>query len=468
METVLSLLSGDKIGSNTDYRDALPVNAYAVQRPILGADGYMLQHPGLTSFADGVGVDRGGYWNERLGIHYRVSGGELIGVNTDGTVDSFGEISGSLRASMTHSFNTQAIVADGRMWLHDGTTLSEVNDSDLGDPIDITWIDGYYFLTDGEYIYHTNITNESQIDPLKFATAEFSPDPTLAVDTTSDNQVIVFGRYSTEYFVNKALENFAFQRIQGKAIKAGVVGTHCETEMDGTFYILGGGREESPSVHYISSGTYQSIASREVDKVISEYTESELSTAILETRVNENNKFIVVHLPRHTLLFNRALASSIGVKYAWTIVNSDVVGDTKWRAVNGVFDPRVSKWIYGDNQTSNIGYLDDDVATQYGEMVETVLYTQFTDLESQSIDQIEVETIPGHQVYTDNVTCAISLSYNGVTYGKEWWNLYGQKDVYSTRFIARRLGYVRQNVIFKLRCASREKVSFLFLKVTHG
>ena len=237
--SAVSLLSGDKIGSETDYRDALPVNMYAVERNILGAKGYMLSHPGLTSFAEGSGIDRNGYWNERFGIHYRVSGNELISVDTTGGYTSLGSISGSDRASLVNSFNTQAIVADGRMWLHDGSTLSEVTDPDLGNPVDITWIDNYYFMTDGEFLFHTNITDESAIDPLKFATSEFSPDPTLGVEKTSDNQVAVFNRFTIEYFVNRALENFAFQRIQGKAVKAGIVGTHCKTEMDGTFYILG-------------------------------------------------------------------------------------------------------------------------------------------------------------------------------------------------------------------------------------
>ena len=71
-----------------------------------------------------------------------------------------------------------------------------------------------------------------------------------------------------------------------------MVGTHCETEMNGVFYILGSGREESISIHLISSGQYKSIASREIDKIIATYTEDQLSTAILETRVQDKDMFI--------------------------------------------------------------------------------------------------------------------------------------------------------------------------------
>lgn len=469
MELQAPIIKGDKIDSRTDYRDALPVNFTAVEREILGSNGYLLSHSGLTQHAIGLGIDRGGNWNERLSIHYRVSGANLISVSTSGDVEDLGVISGSKRASINaYSFNTQAIVAGGKMWLHDGATLTEITDPDLGIPIDITWIDGYYFLTDGEFLYHTDITDETSIDPLKFATAEFSPDPTLAVDTTSDNQVIVFGRYSTEWFINRATDNFAFQRVASKAVKAGVVGTHCETELNGRFYIMGGGKEESVSIHEIAAGTYSSIATREIEKIISKYTEDDLSNSVLETRVEDKDSFIVVRLPDETLLFNLTIAKSMGLDAAWTIVKSDVLGDVKWRGVNGVFDPRVSGWIYGDNQDERIGLLDNSVATQYGEIVESIFFTPLLDLETMSIDSIELDTIPGHQVDMENVTCAISTSHDGVVYGMEWWALYGEQYNYNTRFIRRAMGYVRDFIGFKVRTASRERVAFSKMTITYG
>lgn len=466
-QTVLPLIKGDKTVSNADYRDALPVNFTVVERNILGAQGYLLSHPGLTSFATGLGSDRGGYWNERQITHFRVSGTDLIDVSATGSVTSLGTITGSSRASMVHSFNSQAIVADGRMWLFDGATLNEVTDSDLGDPIDITWIDGYYFLTDGEFLYHTDLTDESAIDPLKFATSEFSPDPTLAVDKTSDNQVIVFNRYTTEYFENRTTTNFAFRRIKNKAVKCGVVGTHCETELEGTFYIIGGGREESVSVHRIIAGTYSSIATREVDKILAEYTDDELAGAILETRVQDRDRFLVASLPRHTLLYNLSIAVKFGNMNAWTIVKSDITGELPWRGINGVNDPRVG-WVYGDRTDTNIGILDNTVATQYGNTIESLFFTPLVDLESASIDALEIDTIPGHQFNVGNVTCAISLTYNGLTYGKEWWALYGVQSKYSIRFIANRLGYVRDNIGFKVRCVSPERLAFVVAKITYG
>jgi len=463
----IPIIKGDSTVKNADYRDLLPVNFTAVAKDILGASGYLLSHPGLVFHGAGVGVDRGGYWNERQGNHYRVSGGKLISVEADGSISQIGDISGLKRASMAHSFNTQSVVADGKWWRYDGTTLTQSTDSDLGSPIDHTWIDGYYFFTDGEYLFHTDILNEASIDPLKFATSEFSPDPTLAVDRTSDNQIIAFNRYTTEYFVNQATDNFAFRRIEGKAVKCGVVGTHCETELEGQFYIIGGGREESVSIHVISAGTYSSIATREVTKIIKAYTEAELADAVLETRVEDEDRFLVVRLPNETLLFNATIARKLGKEYAWTIVKSGVTTDEKWRGINGVLDPRLG-WVYGDNQNSNIGLLDDSVASQYDDMVESIFYSPMIDLEAISIDQLEVKTIPGHQINTDDVTCAVSLTYDGLSYGAEWWALYGQQSRYGTRFILNRLGYVSEKIGLKVRCASIERLNFTFIKLMYG
>ena len=72
----ISFVKGDKVDDNTDYRDALAVNYYAVLRPIYGEEGYMLNYYGLTDFATGQGISRGSIWVARPGLEgqYRVSG----------------------------------------------------------------------------------------------------------------------------------------------------------------------------------------------------------------------------------------------------------------------------------------------------------------------------------------------------------------------------------------------------------
>lgn len=466
----LPTVVGDATDNETDYRDNLPVNMVGIDREILGDLGYLITHSGLSEFGDTgeSGVCRGGYWNDRQNIHFRVIGTSLYDIDKNGVSVNLGAISGSDQVSMTHSFNTQAIVTDGRMWLYDGFSLNEVIDPELGDPIDITWINNYYFLTDGENLYHTDITDETSISPLKFATSEFSPDPTLAVAKTQDNQVLVLNRFTTEYFIDQATENFAFTRIEGKAIKSGVVGTHCKCELRGVFYVIGGGRTEDVSIHRIDAGKYTPIATREVDKVLATYTDEELEKAVMETRVEDGQDYIVVRLPRETLIYNFSIAQKYGNRIAWSIVETGIDVPEKWRGRNGIYDPRISQYVYGDGKDSRYGLLNEKIATQYGEACQQEFYTTMVNLDSQSIDSIEINTIPGHQLTIDDVKLSVSLTYNGLQFGAEYFNLYGEQNDYNHRFILRRLGYVGHNVGMKFRCTSPERLAVGSVILKHG
>lgn len=461
MQTPITLIKGDKHGSEVDYRDNLPENMYAIPRNILSAGGYLTNYPGLTSFGTGTGIDRGAIYNERFRDQYRISGTRLISVSASGVVVDLGFISGLRQAALPYSFNTQAIVVDQKMWLFSpGGGLNQVVDGDLGKPIDCTWVNGYYFLTDGEYIYHTNITSETSIDPLKFATAEFMPDPSLGVAKTQDNKVMVFGRYSIEYFADVAQTNFAFTRIETRAQKIGIVATHAKCEGINGFYITGGHKNEIVGVHLVRANQSMKISTREVDIILAQYTEPQLSDMRMECYKDGDITFILIHLPDHVLCFNETVTS-------WSILKTDIKTNIPYRGINGVYDARNVKWVYGDKIDSSIGVLDKTVPTHYGEQVEWILFTPFINLETLSIDKIEIDTIPGFTVILD-ATVALSLTHDGVQFGEEYWMDYGDPSEYGKRFITRRLGYVRDWIGFKFRGVSKSKMAFALMKITYS
>jgi hypothetical protein len=173
-----------------------------------------------------------------------------------------------------------------------------------------------------------------------------------------------------------------------------------------------------------------------------------------------------VHLPDETLCFNETVAKSFGKDTAWTILKTDVAGDNTYRAINGVFDSRSAFWTYGDKRNGNIGKLDNTVFTHYEEMVEWLLFTPFMKFDGQSVDEIEIETIPGNTDFSD-ATVAFSLTLDGLTYGKEWFTLYGEKNNYTHRFYIRRLGSIQNWCGFKFRGATKSRMSFALLRVTH-
>lgn len=459
-EAILNFIKGDEIGSDSDYRDALPVNMYAISRPMFGVQAYMQQFFGLKKIGDGEGVDRGGIWNERFSEHYRVSGNKFISVDKLGNTIILGDVTGSDTVSLPYSFNTQGIVADGKFYTYSASSgFNENTDPDLGSPIDCVWVDGYYFFTDGEFIYHSDINDETSIDPQKFATAEFMPDPSLGLAKTQDNKVMVFGRYSLEFFVNNASENFSFQRLETRAQKIGIVGTHAKAEVGGKWYILGGRKEQSVSMHVVGVGDSKNVSTREIDKIIDKYSEEELSSSVVETFEEDGTTFVIVHLPNETLLFNESIAQEAGVTNAWSILKTDVLGDANYRAKHTVFDPRGPNWVVGDKRDTTIGLIDSFLTTHYDEIVEWIIYSPIMKIESASVDQLEIENISGHTT-NDDATVFVSISYDGVTHGMEYTEMYGAPNDYNKRFILRRMGYVRNWLSFKFRGASQSRMAF--------
>lgn len=464
---LIPLLKGDKVDNNIDYRDALPVNYYAVQRQIFDSKGYMLNWYGLSDFATGKGISRGAILVEAIKFsgHYRVSGESLIQIENDESITVLGTIPGTNQASLTYSLNNLAIVAEGLLYYYNPTDgFRQIIDETIGAPIDIVWADFRFILTDGSFLFQSDIVNEENYEPLDFGAADYQPDRITGVGLDEDNQLIAFGINTTEWFVNTSNSNFSYVRINQKAIKAGVIGAHAKSEYKDKWYCLTRRVNTQPQFSIIQSGTSQSITTREIEKVLNKYTEAELATTVIEVFTKDAITWMVAHLPGETLAFNDTIAESLGANYAWTILKTGVVTDIDYRAKDAVFDPRFKKWIVGDKQDGRLGFFDDSVCTQYSEITEGILFSPILNMEGLSIDVLQLETIPGIAP-VDGATVFISTTYDMRIYGKEWTEDYGMNFDYNKRFYVRRFGYVRENVAFKFRTASRARMAFCNLEI---
>lgn len=457
----LPIIRGDKVNDLGDYGDSIPINMVAVVKEIKGAAGYLLSHDGLTLARTGQGVDRGALYNERWGRSFRVSGQKLIEITGAG-VTVIGDVLGASRSRAAYSFSSTMTVSGGFAYRYDGTTLARMTDPDFGSPTDVCWIDQYYVFTDGEYIYHTDITSETSINPLKFATSEISPDKTKAIGRTQDNLLIVFNRYTTEYFINQANENFAFSRLNQKAVNCGIVSAGGWVEIKGGIYLLGGEKGEAVSVYALGAGNAVSISTREIDSVIAAYTEAELSEAWIESRIDQQDKILILQLPGHTFAFNIGVAEALGKDVAWCELRSN---DTAWRASNGVYDPNLNGWYYGDKLGPNIGKLDKTTASQYGESVTSQWSTPLVPMESLSIMELELDTVSGFG--SADTAVFVSTTHNGISHSMEWSKYIAMHLNYSMRYIVRRLGRVRKNIAFKFRSLNKDKINTSGCVITH-
>ena len=464
-EIQVPIVRGDKLSNQTDCRDFMPKNMIAIPKEVRGAQGYLISHAGLNNLMDASGVCRGAFFNDRLGEHFQVSGDQLITIDSASSFSVIGDILGSGQCSMPYSFQSQLIISGGNVYRYASGVLTRLTDPDFGSPIDGDWIDGVYFFTDGEYLYHTLLSDETQVAPTDYAVAEIMPDKSLGNIRTPDNLMMVFGRYSTEYFTNDGSADFSFIRIPQKSLEIGICGTYCKTRVAGSVFILGSRRYESPGIYTLGAGEAQLLSTPTINDVLQNMSDADLASCVLESRTDGDMQMLIVRLPHKTYALNLTATQAIGVASSWSELSTGVDGGA-WIACNGVFNPLLSKWVYGSTTDGSVYALDYTSAAQDGEFSECEFQTPLIYAPTVRVGLIELNTITGFE--SSNTNVFISVTDNGVTESSEYVQLYGEAGNYNTRFVAFGFGYFNQQFAIKCRVLTKDRVNFSGLKVRYG
>lgn len=325
--------------------------------------GYLRPGDGIVELGTGPGISRGAVnWNGTL---YRVMGTSLVSISSSNFVTVIGDVGSGGRCMFDYGFTYLAVTSGGRLYLYDGTTFAQVTDPDLGTALDVVWVDGYYMTTDGQYIVITDLNDPFAVNPLKYGSSEVDPDPVKAL-LKLRNEIYALNRYTIEVFDNTGSAGFPFQRVSGAQIQKGSVGTFaCCVFMDAIAFI-GGGRTEAPGIYLGANGNAQKISTREIEEVLQEYTEAELSVAYLEERIDRAHQHLIVHLPRHTFVFDGAATTALSMP-VWFTLSSTVVDEGIWNATECIWC--YDRWNVAHPATSQFGYLVDNISTHWGETI---------------------------------------------------------------------------------------------------
>ena len=411
----IPILNGIFTDSVADFRTSYPVNLTPVPKSQGISQGYLRPADGLVEFTTGPDIDRGGIeWN---GVCYRVMGTELVEVASDGTVTVLGDVGTGGRVSMTYSFDRLAIASGGRLYYWDGTTLTQVTDPDLGTVIDVVWVDGYFMTTDGQFLVVTELTDPTQVNPLKYGSSEIDPDAVKALIKIR-NEIYAVNRNTIEVFDNIGGDFFPFQRIDGAQLERGAIGTHACCSFLSTVAFLGSGAGESPSIYLGVNANTQKIATQEIDTILLEYTEAELADVILEDRNDKSHQFLYVHLPDRTLVYDAGASEAMG-QPIWSVLTSSINGFSQYRAQNFVWC--YDKWIFGDPQQARLGYLTDEVSDHYGEIVRWEFGTAIVYNESRGalFHELELVSLTGRVANGKNPIITTSYSIDGMTWSQK-------------------------------------------------
>lgn len=415
----IPVLSGIYTDEAAEFRAALSRNMVPVPKAQGISNGYLRPAEGIMTFGAGPGIDRGGIaWN---GVCYRVMGGSLVRVNSDGSCSTIGPISGSEQVTFAYSFDRLAIAGGGKLYYYNGSTLSLVTDPDVGTVLDVLWIDGYFITTDGSSLVQTELNDPASVNPLKYGSSEADPDPIVGV-LKLRNELYAVNRYSIEQFNNVGGNFFAFQRNEGGFIDRGALGAHCMSVYMDAIAFLGGGKNdyitEPPGVFMGLNGSSQKISTREIDTLLLDYTEAQLALSVMEVRSSKSHQWLYLHLPDRTLVYDGA-ASQIVQEPVWFELCSSLDGLGQYRARNFVWC--YNRWLCADPSSPALGVLDDAVMTHYGDPIGWEFGTAIIYNEGFGavFHQLELVTLPGRVPLGADPVVWTSYSIDGETWSQE-------------------------------------------------
>lgn len=374
----IPLASGTYTDVGAEFRTSYPRNLVPVVKETGISKMFLRSAEGITRFDVNApaltGHDRGGInWEGTL---YRVIGTNFVSVSAAGAVTVLGQIPDDGNpVAMAYGYTNQGIgiVSANTLWYYTvqtpsgGTnpnpTLQQMTDPNLGKPIDLLWMAGYFVMTDGTYCFVTQLANQFTLNTQLYGSSSNQPDPLNCV-WKFRNELYLGNRYQIPVMDNEGGTGFPFQENIGATIQKGAIGPYAKAMTSQGFAFIGGAAEEAPSVWLsVGLGIATKIASREIEMVMGKYLESQLYTATLEYRAEKEQQFIYMHLPNETFVYDVA-GSQVAQTPLWFALDSSADGSGPWRAWHPVYC--YGKFIVGDKYDQRLGFIDSTTAAQYG------------------------------------------------------------------------------------------------------
>lgn len=437
----IPIINGIYTDSSPDFRTSYPVNLVPVPKANGISEGYLRPADGLVANGTGPGTDRGGInWNN---VCYRVMGSKLVSVSSTGVITILGDVGddGQL-VTLDYSFDRLAIASNNNLFYWSPSLgLIQVTDPDLGVVLDVVWVDGYFMTTDGEFLVVTELSDPTQVNPLKYGSSEADPDPVKAL-LKLRNEVYALNRHTIEVFDNVGGDLFPFQRIEGAQIEKGVIGTHGCCNFLESIAFLGSGFNEAPGIYVGVNAQANKISTQEIDMLLLDYTEAQLGQVKLEARNDRTHQHLYVHLPDKTLVFDAAASQELG-QPVWFLLTSSLVGFSKFRAHNFVWC--YDRWLVGDPTTANVGYFVNNVSTHYGmkvrwEFATTIIYNEGR---GAIVTNLELVGLTGSVAFGLDPTINTSYSTDGQNWSQQKFIKAGKLGERAKRLVWFQQGWMR-------------------------
>jgi len=175
-----------------------------------------IQRPGLTRTRTlGSGPIRGMDYRVSTDEDLAVSGGQLYAAGI-----AKGAIAGTGITPMVGTTFVYAILGGSALYLYGTTIATLALPDDAGTVVDIEQINQYLLILTRSGKFYWMVPGATTVDPLDFATAEFSPDKAVAIRRVGD-EFWIFSEDTIEPWQSTGDVDAPFQRVTGRIYERG-------------------------------------------------------------------------------------------------------------------------------------------------------------------------------------------------------------------------------------------------------
>jgi hypothetical protein len=441
------------------------------QRTLFGTPGISQL---ATTGAEIAEANRGSW--VKNGVPYFVNG-ETLYVLTRSLLEgeiifeavSLGTIPGEGRVSMASNDTQLMIVVPGttaRGYIYNedaGTPFQQITDADFdanGIPQIVVFIDGYFACTTDTKKWIISALNDGlSWNALDFGTAESDPDAVVA-PAVLNNQIYIAGTETTEGNQNvPSGSGFPFQR-NNIFLDKGCFAPFSIIKTNQRFFMIGGGKNESPSIWEFTGNNYAKISTTAIDNVLKDYTDAEINIAFAWSYAQKGAFFVGFTFPDRSFVYDMATQLWHERK---SVVDEDL---TRWRVASMV--TAYGKIIVGDLFDGRIGELDPDEYGEYGEDILRPVSFQPFSAGGNSIRipilELTMESGVGNADVPDP-KISLAISRDSKTFKYERVRKIGEIGKYQQRIFWRKNGRYPRFVVFRLLLSDQVKPVIIKLEV---
>jgi len=431
--------------------------------------------PGLSSFATvDYPICRG--FIEIQGRAFAVYANKFYEIFTGGTVTDrstidLGNNSDNNIVRMATNGLVIIIITDNNGYYYNLSTniLAEIVDATFslfGTVIDVSYKDGKFNYLGTDYAFQgslATVNNGMTFDPLAFGSAEIEPDSNVGQGMLN-NQLLIFGTHTAEWFESVQETGYTLQRIQGATIQKGCVARNTIVNFQSALSFLGNDRGESPALWLVQGSNTVKISTPAIDNYIQGLTEAQWEDAFCWTYQQGGSNFLVFDIGDATFVYDATTSEKAGRRIWHERQSGDIdwINYKTWTARLSV--QAFGKTLVGDKTSTTIGQIGYETYTEYGDRIPKGIQSQPFDAEYNAVSEIEVFVESG--VGTATISPRLLLSYSedqSVTFTNPVGRDIGDAGDYTSRLKWRRLKRITRPRTFRLY--SDDSVKMRILKI---